>query len=319
MPSAKDKSKSAPAIPADPWLEGVKPGMCMARVGRLHLQARLATIGHWLPLAATRWREEPEYVHQLRVSTRRATAAMRIFGDLLPSKRQTEIRRQLRRIRRAACDARDLDVLIGRFERLKGDAPQRLAKRLTRRLRKKRNAAQAPLQTLNGTLSDDLRNILHPEDLLRPLACDTSHGPSSQPFDAVAHACLKDAVTSFKKAARADLADIAALHALRLAGKKLRYTIEIAAPVCDDRLRTTAYPRLQFLQEFLGTINDHAQFSERLRIWRSESSSKRMRAALQGMILAEQLALADLHSLFLAWWKKKIAKGIVRYAACPSI
>src|SRR5262249_28190395 len=54
--------------------------------------------------------EDTEYVHQLRVGTRRAGAAVETFADCLPPKVYRKVRRKLRRIRRAAGAARDWDV-----------------------------------------------------------------------------------------------------------------------------------------------------------------------------------------------------------------
>jgi CHAD domain-containing protein len=47
------------------------------------------------------------------------------------------------------------------------------------------------------------------------------------------------------------------LHQLRIAGKRLRYTIELFACVADDLLRQSVYPHVEELQDRLGKINDH--------------------------------------------------------------
>src|SRR5262249_22855308 len=53
-----------------------------------------------------------EHVHRLRVATRRAGAALRIFESCLPDKTFRRVRKQLRAMRRAAGEARDWDVFI---------------------------------------------------------------------------------------------------------------------------------------------------------------------------------------------------------------
>src|SRR5262249_4315666 len=53
-----------------------------------------------------------EYVHQLRVGTRRADAALRIFTACLPGEVYRKSRRRLRELRRAAGAARDWDVFL---------------------------------------------------------------------------------------------------------------------------------------------------------------------------------------------------------------
>src|SRR5207248_2386197 len=69
-------------------------------------------VRHFLPLAVDKPHEDAEHVHQLRVGTRRAAAALRVFADALPHKLLKGTRRTLRRIRRAAGDARDWDVFL---------------------------------------------------------------------------------------------------------------------------------------------------------------------------------------------------------------
>ena len=49
--------------------------------------ARLRTLWNWLPLAAKNADDDVEYVHQLRVASRRAMAVLEIFDAMLPRKR----------------------------------------------------------------------------------------------------------------------------------------------------------------------------------------------------------------------------------------
>src|SRR5262249_41087486 len=54
--------------------------------------------------------EDVEHVHQLRVASRRADAALKLFRAYLPRGTYRKARARLRAIRRAAGDARDWDV-----------------------------------------------------------------------------------------------------------------------------------------------------------------------------------------------------------------
>ena len=60
------------------------PDEPVADVARRSLQDRLAVVEQFLPLAAENWRESMEYVHGLRVSARRAEAALDMYRDLVP-------------------------------------------------------------------------------------------------------------------------------------------------------------------------------------------------------------------------------------------
>ncbi|MEK6234887.1 MAG: CHAD domain-containing protein, partial [Planctomycetales bacterium] len=66
------------------WIDGVKGITPIGDVARKVLRERLQAVIDFLPRAAYQWQEDVEHVHQLRVSTRRAAAAMRIFRQLTP-------------------------------------------------------------------------------------------------------------------------------------------------------------------------------------------------------------------------------------------
>src|SRR5262249_55834949 len=92
------------------WISDLKPGSPLAEAARHVLFVRLQVVKDCLPRAALEADRDIEYVHQLRVGTRRADAALRIFKVCLPKKVQGEARRRLRKLRRAAGAARDWDV-----------------------------------------------------------------------------------------------------------------------------------------------------------------------------------------------------------------
>src|SRR5271156_3245082 len=93
------------------WVEADSPDEAAVRVARRALDARLSSVWEWLPLASDQPDEDLEYVHQLRVSSRRAMAAIDTFESLLPRRRTAWFRKQLNRVRRAAGNAREFDVL----------------------------------------------------------------------------------------------------------------------------------------------------------------------------------------------------------------
>src|SRR5580704_11427349 len=92
------------------WIEGLNAETPVADAARKVLSERLEAVLYYLPLAAEKPEKDIEFVHQLRVSTRRAGAAVRIFKACLPGKRAKSLKHQLRRFRHAAGAARDWDV-----------------------------------------------------------------------------------------------------------------------------------------------------------------------------------------------------------------
>src|SRR5215831_1054554 len=94
------------------WISDLKPDTPVEAAARHVLFVRLQVVKDFLPRAALEADEDIEHVHQLRVGTRRADAALRIFAECLPKKMYRKARRRLRTIRRAAGAARDWDVFL---------------------------------------------------------------------------------------------------------------------------------------------------------------------------------------------------------------
>src|SRR5260221_3966301 len=92
------------------WIAGLTPETPVVDAAGRVLSARRDVVRYYLPLAAEHSHEDIESVHQLRVATRRAAAALRMFEMCMPEKRAKTAKKQLRRLRRAAGAARDWDV-----------------------------------------------------------------------------------------------------------------------------------------------------------------------------------------------------------------
>jgi CHAD domain-containing protein len=96
------------------WIDS-QPEDSAEEVARRALEARLERLWHFLELSVCQPPSETENVHQLRVFTRRSAAAMEIFADWLPRRRGRWMHKQLKRVRKAAGEARDLVVLRMRW------------------------------------------------------------------------------------------------------------------------------------------------------------------------------------------------------------
>src|SRR5437870_505346 len=94
------------------WISGLKATTPLAEAARRVLQVRLGVVAKHLPLALFESDKDPEHVHQLRVGTRRAAAALKIFESALKRKACKRGRQVLRQLRRAAGAARDWDVFL---------------------------------------------------------------------------------------------------------------------------------------------------------------------------------------------------------------
>src|SRR5262245_41447558 len=103
------------------WIDGIGPETPVEEAARRSLEPRLAAVSHMLPMAAHLASHDIEHVHRLRVATRRATSALKLYRECVPPKRYRWLKKRLRSVRRAAGDARDLDVLAGRLMREYGE------------------------------------------------------------------------------------------------------------------------------------------------------------------------------------------------------
>jgi CHAD domain-containing protein len=246
------------------WIEGLSPEMAVADAAGVVLAARLEVVRHFLPLAAEKPYDDPEYVHQLRVGTRRAAAALRAFADCLPRKHLRAARRSLRRIRRAASEARDADVFLLHLNvsRTLGQTANRSALDfLSGYALSERTAAQALLtEVANQETAAFLEEIAHlPGRAHEPRG---DHPPAS--FGELAAFQLGVLMRQLTAAASANPDDPAALHRVRILGKRVRYALEIFSSCFAPAFRDAIYPVVEHLQELLGGVQDATVGLERL-------------------------------------------------------
>jgi CHAD domain-containing protein len=184
-----------------------------------------------------------DQVHDLRVAIRKFAQALVLFGDSSGNK----IRRGLKRLMHRAGDVRDYDITLELALEMK--AP----KGFLARVQTKRDAAGAVLKTALQKWEDSnqWRNKLAAK-------------PASAQAAKVANRSVKQL---FKRGSAAQKSN-KKLHPLRIATKKLRYTLELLNQADPD-----SFKGIKDLQSQLGDINDYATAR---RIARSESAGKRI-------------------------------------------
>ncbi|MGO9598943.1 MAG: CHAD domain-containing protein [Isosphaeraceae bacterium] len=245
------------------WINGATAGDRTGDVAMRSLQNRLGAVFQVLPLAARKAEENIEYVHQLRVWARRASAALDLYEDLLPRRRCAWMKKQLKRVRRAASDARDCDVLI---ERLRTERSCDASSLWLEELRAERSEKQEAVVTAEERLSRGQSFVRRSEKLLQRLQSrdEDSSGAASSPFGDWAPDRLRPLVDQFLAAVPSDRTDDTALHQFRIRGKQLRYAMELLAGAFSEEFRTKLYPAIEAIQDRLGVINDLATSINRL-------------------------------------------------------
>lgn len=278
------------------WIDGLRPEMPVSKAARKTLLRRLRPVDRWLSDAAYRADDSPEFVHQLRVATRRAMAALEGYAELLPADKAAKMTKQLGRIRKRAGDARDCDVFVDRLKQA-GDA-ERWAP-LVKHVEQLRAAAQEPIVKLRRKLTrkDFARKI---EKLV-----DQVHAPRHEQETTLqqwARHGLARNVTKFFEAGAADLGDTTLLHQFRIEGKHLRYALEYFSSAFGPEVRNELYPAIERVQGLLGTVNDHASAIEHLAEWRVKWDEPEVQALLDERTALEQSALREAKQEFYRWW-----------------
>lgn len=264
-------------------------GRHVVDVATLTLRDLLLRVVHYLPLAAERPDEDIEHVHQLRVSSRRAAAAVRLYRPLLPPASARWMTVQLKRIRRAADAARDFDVM--------GEGLPTAG--LCRRRKLARQRAQQPIIAVHKRLR---RGQIFASRCARLVGSvrlpDGLTSPSFRSFGALR---LLPVLDDLFTAGEADLHSPGALHRLRIRAKKLRYTMELLADAFPPVLGEELQPLVKSLQSMLGEINDHHTGRKRLMSWLRRARDEDLRAIVE---MIHQLNVAFEHSRqqFFDWW-----------------
>ena len=206
-----------------------------------------------------------EYLHRMRVAARRLRTALNLFPGLTAPKWS----KQIKVLARTLGSARDTDVQIEFIKRALAKAEPRLRpglRRLLLRLKQRRADLQA--EVIKALDKFEKKNA--PGRILKSLSAtpEDSVAPNLLSTTRLAVSTLVQAVLAFDQPAR-DPAHSEALHALRVACKHLRYTLEICAPLFEGSPKSPdfgptsgdvglqSYIKLaKTYQEILGDIHD---------------------------------------------------------------
>jgi CHAD domain-containing protein len=283
------------------WIAVDSPNEPVTRVARRAVRDRLLWVRHYMSLSAKRPEEDVEYVHQLRVCSRRATAALATFEAFFPKRRAAWFKKQLKRIRRAAGAARDFDVLALRLATALKSESSEAAAGLSAWVADDRRKAQPAI--------DEVHNRLRKRKFkrrIRQLASGARfRGPANlcEPTFAEAARCgMRHTLEEFFAAAEADLKDTGRLHVLRIAGKRLRYAMEIFAGAFGSKFRKQLYPRVEELQEKLGEINDHVAAVAHCQRGLHEIANESQRQLLARLLAAEEKSRDESLAAFFQFW-----------------
>lgn len=280
------------------WQTGVSAASKVRGIARQSLALRLGRVAKNLKRATKPSSEQADHIHRLRTWCRRAAAAVELFRPLLPKKEAGWFARQLKKVRQAAGDVRDLDVMLEQA----ADNPS-----LAEELKKQRDKASKPLTKLRKRL---LRSSKFDERERRLL------GGIDHPKKRLGEWGTKRAGkqgAALVALGERSLQTLEAAHEFRIAGKELRYVLEIiggALPITAVKV----HEQLGELQQRIGVICDHAA-AEKMYQALLAKVSRSHREPLRAAIAKAKKEKARRHRAFLRWWTPQRRKAFQKALA----
>jgi CHAD domain-containing protein len=220
--------------------------------------------------------QDIEHIHRMRVASRRLRAALPLFMSCFPERKYHQWLLEIQKMTRALGYARDTDVQIAFITKIikkrgdgrqndqtdissfvhdKGDAEAVLLLQLQKKRSKLQAAVLTDLEKLEKSgIIEEMRSFF-----LTQTSGINQKPKKSRPFGIPPVAALRisrrlETLLSYERWVH-NMDAVAEHHAMRIAAKRLRYTIEIYAPLY--RLGLKKYlSRVKKIQEILGDMHD---------------------------------------------------------------
>ncbi|MBL8747320.1 MAG: CHAD domain-containing protein [Phycisphaerae bacterium] len=250
-------------------------------------------------------RIQPDDIHQVRVSVRRASAAISVFGGCVDAPRRlSKTRMRLRDMRRAIGTTRSCDVSLSILEhdRETADPAQRAGiERLEAALRRKRDQSLREVRRAVRRCSPDRLRKWG-----RKLAASTVEVPGGDSEVAAcslgeaARSALGALLSDIRRYGSMDLQQAETLHELRLAAKRLRYATEVFGPCFEPERLDEATDLLVLVQDRLGIAND---LSEIVNFIRRRIEKEPTQASYPLLLATYSRRFDETRADFISWWR----------------
>lgn len=271
-------------------------------------------------LEKIRSRHEIEDIHDLRVASRRIRTALTIFNNFFPKRRVKNWENTIRSITRKFGKTRDLDVQIEFLEGLLATIADkhlragilRVHLRLVQKRKKKDRAV--------GKHSDDLlkdQDILAMQSAMQEIIQNNGEDGYSPDLYQLAFHTIYTALDQFLyyEVFIHHPENIHELHLMRIAAKRLRYTLEIFLPLYNGKM-DQFLNIMKIIQQKLGLIHDCDVWiafipafmeSEKQRTMLYYGRTSAMNRLLPGFIFIQQNRQAErerIYADFMQDWQK---------------
>ena len=207
--------------------------------------------------------QDIEYVHRMRVASRRLRSALALFAECLPRKKLPDWQKQTRRITRALGAARDTDVQVDWLDSILSDLADARHKAGIERLRLRLRQRRAQLQTdvLNALdlwgasgVAGEMEQTLRQDLVQARLSQVKADSPYVYERARAAIMLRLEEFLAYETCVHRP-EQVEELHAMRIAAKRLRYTMEVFSPLYEDNLKEPLKAARE-TQDVLGDIHD---------------------------------------------------------------
>jgi len=275
------------------------------------IRQRVAALGRALPAAKT---GDAKSLHQARVATRRLRAALPLLGS---GRKAQKVARRVRRLTRTLGPVRELDVALVILDELGtgGEVPRTAIERLRASIIDERRRLQREVRERIDEF--DLQKVLKRAVGVARKQVEAAGGPR----DVEAIAVARQRSTRRGRRLGAAIENAAALylpdrlHEVRIATKKLRYTLELTQRVGTSRLS----PQLRLLrdtQDLLGRMHDLEVLIARTRSIQSSPGASTLKASadLDRLVRRLETECRQLHGHYVTLRTKlmTLCDGLVR-------
>lgn len=220
-----------------------------------------------------------EYVHRMRVASRRLRTALALFGRCLPAKKLARWETEVRGITRALGAARDTDVQLALLQAMMRAAPlpeQRPGlRRLALRLWQKRERLQKKVVKALDAL-ESAQALAQIQAAAEPLAARQGDVYVYTPgLYHLGYQSINEALEKFLAYENIiwQPEKVLELHAMRIEAKHLRYSLESFAALYPDELKRFIGV-MRKAQELLGDIHDSDMWTTYLPQFREEETAR---------------------------------------------
>ena len=277
-PSGKSKHQRALELLGLPLMDLTSPAPEYSAESTTDAVARAVCNAQWNNVRShepgTRISLDVEYLHKMRVSTRRLRAALKTFECCFTLATRNYLQTNLRWLAAVLGEVRDMDVQLlqlDRHRRTLSPEPPAGWERLREVLRGRREQAVARMRVALDSARYQ-RLCERVPQVFRSTPRRPWDHPGRQEVVFHAEVLVTRRVKQFARASRKcdDDPEAERVHALRIRGKKLRYTCEFFAPLYRPRYRTQV-KRLAPFQDVLGLFNDSVVCGELARQLRDQA------------------------------------------------